>query len=76
MWHGEITPRRPRRGADLPPDSELAPLALERGAEMGRFNMGSTVILLLPPRHRRSWLPAFAGRDRRVRVGQPLARLA
>jgi phosphatidylserine decarboxylase len=28
-------------------DGEDAPIALERGAEMGRFNMGSTVIVLL-----------------------------
>lgn len=51
VWAGEITPpraRQPRR-TDYPQHSR-APIALARGEEMGRFNMGSTVILLLPPR--------------------------
>ena len=74
VWHGEITPRRPRRGADLHPDAKLAPLSLERGAEMGRFNMGSTVILLLPP-GAAQWLPAFQP-GITVRVGQTLAQLS
>lgn len=74
VWHGEITPRRPRRGADLHPDAKLAPLALERGQEMGRFNMGSTVILLMP-RGTTSWLPAFAAGST-VRVGQAIARIS
>lgn len=74
VWHGEITPRRPRRGGELAPDSRLAPLALERGAEMGRFNMGSTVILVLPP-DAAQWLAEF-GPGTTVRVGQTLARLS
>jgi phosphatidylserine decarboxylase len=47
VWHGEVTPRRPRRGVDLALPSAAAPLT--RGSEMGRFNMGSTVILLFAP---------------------------
>ena len=46
VWAGEITPRR----GPLPPvryDTEA--VHLDRGAELGRFNMGSTVILLFPP---------------------------
>ena len=39
---------------------------------MGRFNMGSTVILLLPP-GRSEWLPDLAP-GAAVRVGQTLAR--
>lgn len=74
VWHGEITPRRPRRGAELHPESPHAPLALPRGAEMGRFNMGSTVILLLPPGAAR-WLEAFVPGST-VRVGQKLAQLS
>src|SRR5580693_8104401 len=49
VWHGEVTPRAVRGCADLPLDAGRAALDLEKGAELGRFNMGSTVILLLPP---------------------------
>ncbi len=71
VWHGEVTPRHPRRRTVLPPAGAAASLA--KGAEMGRFNMGSTVILLLPP-GASEWLPeACPGST--VRVGQTLARL-
>ena len=52
VWHGDIAPRRARGSVALPipPAAALAAAAaLARGAELGRFNMGSTVILLLPP---------------------------
>jgi len=44
VWAGTVTPARRRAIVwdQVPP----APVALDRGAEMGRFNMGSTVILL------------------------------
>jgi len=73
VWHGEVTPRSPRRRAILPLDGTRSPLALARGAEAGRFNMGSTVILLLPP-GRAQWLAPLAPGSP-VRVGQALARL-
>jgi phosphatidylserine decarboxylase len=45
-------------------------IQLQRGAEMGRFNMGSTVILLFPP-GQAGWLPGLqAGQP--VRTGQEL----
>lgn len=49
VWHGDITPARPRPGAPrrLQPVNSCQ-LWQPRGAELGRFNMGSTVILLLP----------------------------
>jgi phosphatidylserine decarboxylase len=74
VWHGEVTPRSPGRGADLPLAASRAALRLPKGAELGRFNMGSTIILLLPP-GRAAWLPALAP-GAAVRVGQTLARLA
>jgi phosphatidylserine decarboxylase len=49
VWHGDVTPRKHRDVTDLPVTNVLAPAALPKGAEMGRFNMGSTVILLFPP---------------------------
>jgi phosphatidylserine decarboxylase len=73
VWHGEITPRRPRRPATLPVEHVPARQRLEQGEEMGRFNMGSTVILVLPP-GTTDWLPELrAGTT--IRMGQPLARI-
>jgi phosphatidylserine decarboxylase len=73
VWHGDVTPRSPRRRVELPLDTRRAALHLNKGAEMGRFNMGSTVILLLPPGVAQ-WLPKFdAGRP--IQVGRMLARL-
>jgi phosphatidylserine decarboxylase len=73
VWHGDVTPRSPRRGVQLTLEGASSPLTLARGAELGRFNMGSTVILLLPP-GRTSWLPALAPGGT-IRVGQALAHL-
>ena len=73
VWHGEVTPRAVRGCADLPLDASRAALNLEKGAELGRFNMGSTVILLLPPGSS-EWLPGLAPGSS-VRLGQALARL-
>lgn len=42
VWAGDITPA-PRRAATTLPPQEIT---LQKGAELGRFNMGSTVILL------------------------------
>ncbi|MGH8256824.1 MAG: archaetidylserine decarboxylase [Steroidobacteraceae bacterium] len=54
IWHGEVTPWRRSAGTGtgtvhpLHPSTD-ADLWQPRGAELGRFNMGSTVIVLLPP---------------------------
>ncbi len=73
VWHGDVTPRSPHRRVDLPLDASRAPLRLSKGAEMGRFNMGSTVILLLPP-DMLEWMPKFET-GTVIEVGQMLARL-
>lgn len=65
VWAGQITPVR---GRTLIPEGGAA--RLERGAEMGRFNLGSTVVLLFEPGRVR-WDPALAP-GQRVRVGQRL----
>ncbi len=46
-WTGEIRPRR--RGTAEPLRPNDAPLDVAKGDLLGWFNMGSTVILLLPP---------------------------
>ncbi len=71
VWAGEITP--PHSGKDLqrwdyPVDGPR--ILLTRGEEMGRFNLGSTVILLFPP-GRAHWEPSLAAGDK-VRLGQRL----
>jgi phosphatidylserine decarboxylase len=73
VWHGEITPRSPRQALELPLDTTRAALRLEKGGEMGRFNMGSTVILITAP-NMIDWLSNMKAGDS-VSVGQPLARL-
>jgi phosphatidylserine decarboxylase len=71
-WHGDVTPRRPRKALDLPVPADAT--ALGKGTEMGRFNMGSTVILVFP-RGTVSWAPQLASGSRIV-VGQRLGQLA
>jgi phosphatidylserine decarboxylase len=80
VWHGEITPWRRRAGSALAiagvhqlEPTEDADLWQPRGAELGRFNMGSTILMLLPPRMA-SWDPGLlAGNP--VVMGQGLGSL-
>ncbi|HEX4152000.1 MAG TPA: archaetidylserine decarboxylase [Steroidobacteraceae bacterium] len=70
VWAGDITPAARRSVTRLAsPAIELA-----KGAELGRFNMGSTVILLFEP-GRATWNPTL-GAGSRVRLGQSLGRAA
>ncbi|MFN4263607.1 MAG: archaetidylserine decarboxylase [Thioalkalivibrionaceae bacterium] len=48
VWGGEATPPRALRIVDQRFSASTAP-RLERGAEFARFNLGSSIILLLPP---------------------------
>jgi phosphatidylserine decarboxylase len=66
---GEITPRAGRAVSEL---ALPARCEFGRGAELGRFNMGSTVILLLPRASVR-WDDEFVARAR-VRVGASIGR--
>ena len=70
VWHGNVTPRRRHAVTTLDPAPDAAPLQRARGEELGRFNMGSTVILLLPPRSGR-WDTSLAP-GRVLRVGQAI----
>jgi phosphatidylserine decarboxylase len=69
VWHGVVNPPRPgmlREWGYLDQRIELA-----QGAEMGRFLLGSTVVLLFPKgplRFNASWAPGGA-----IRMGEPMA---
>jgi phosphatidylserine decarboxylase len=70
VWAGDITPAARRVVTRVPGPAMI----LEKGAELGRFNMGSTVILLFE-RERAHWRREVrAGCE--VRLGQPLGTLA
>lgn len=68
VWSGQVTPPHSRSGiASYQP---MQPLFFARGAEIGRFNMGSTVILLTGP-GAVNWLPDLAPGSV-LRMGQPI----
>jgi phosphatidylserine decarboxylase len=72
IWHGAVTPSGARGGVRQLEPRLAAPLWQPRGAELGTFNLGSTVILLLPPGIAR-WHGVPPGT--RLRVGQSLGSL-
>ena len=75
VWHGDITPRRPRTPLELRVEGGMKPDVFARqGDEMGRFNMGSTVVLVLPP-GTTNWLPECKSLVP-IRMGQPLAKIS
>jgi phosphatidylserine decarboxylase len=72
-WTGRVRPRKRGVVEDLTPDPARGRLDVAKGQLLGWFNLGSTVIVLLPP-------GACAWRDdlaqgRRVRMGEPIGRL-
>jgi len=70
VWAGDITPAARRAVTHVPGPQ----VRLEMGAELGRFNMGSTVILLFEP-NRMHWDPRLRAGSI-VRLGQPIGRIA
>jgi len=71
VWHGVVTPPAGRVIRRWLYEGEDAPAPL-RGDEMGRFNMGSTVILLFGP-EAIEWVDSLQPGDS-VRMGQVIAR--
>ena len=69
VWAGEVTP--PQRSAVRSWDYKPGEVTLPKGAETGRFNMGSTVILLFA-KDRIFWEPALQAGSL-VRMGMRLA---
>jgi phosphatidylserine decarboxylase len=72
VWHGVINPTRPGRVREWRYDD--ATVALRQGQEMGRFQLGSTVVLLFPSlglRFSPNWRPGGA-----IRLGEAMAEFA
>ena len=70
VWHGVVNPPRPGSVREWRYDSQPA-LDLSQGAEMGRFLLGSTVVMLFPPgplAFAPGWVPAAP-----IRMGQAMA---
>ena len=69
VWHGQVNPPRP--GAARQWDYQGQGIRLHQGEEMGRFLLGSTVVMLFPqgPLHfNPAWAPASP-----IRLGEAMA---
>ncbi len=71
IWAGEVTPSKNKDITTT--DYSGQDISLAKGEEMGRFNMGSTVIVLVPPDTVEGLAELGAGDA--VKVGQRLANL-
>jgi len=71
VWHGVVNPPRP--GTVREWTYEMGNIALAQGEEMGRFLLGSTVVMLFPQgvmRFNQDWMPA-----RPIVMGEAMGRL-
>ena len=69
VWHGIVNPPRPGTVREWRYDDK--PVRLAQGEELGRFLLGSTVVLLFPPgplRFNPAWAPGGA-----IRMGEAMA---
>jgi phosphatidylserine decarboxylase len=69
VWHGVVNPPRSRDIREWRYDGQNIELA--KGAEMGRFLLGSTVVMLFP-KNVLSFMPDWSP-SRPVRLGEPMA---
>ncbi|WP_166254235.1 archaetidylserine decarboxylase [Marinobacter salicampi] len=69
-WAGVVAPSRPREVSGTRYDTLAKPISFEKGEEMGRFRLGSTVILVFP-KGVAKWDPAMDA-ARNVRLGEAL----
>ena len=74
VWSGPVTPPRGRRIGVHDYRSRPEPLTLEKAHEMGRFNVGSTVVALFGPTLRLEWASGVAPGST-TRVGERIATL-
>ena len=69
VWHGVVNPPRTRDLREWHYDDQ--DIRLAKGAEMGRFLLGSTVVMLFP-KNVLTFVPDWAA-TRPVRLGEPMA---
>ena len=69
VWHGLINPPRAKKLRHF--DYPAGKIQLQRGEEMGRFNMGSTVVLLFPENTIQWHKDLHSGQQ--VKMGEALA---
>lgn len=68
VWHGVVNPPRPGKVREW--TYEMGNITLDKGEEMGRFLLGSTVVLLMP---QGTWqLPADWTPNRPIRMGEAM----
>ena len=72
-WLGEIASGRARVWEEAEASGQCSSRAFRRGEELGRFNLGSTVVLILPP-GKVAWRPGLAA-GQAIRMGQTLGSL-
>jgi phosphatidylserine decarboxylase len=72
VWHGPVNPPRPGLLREWRYDDRLPPVALAQGAEMGRFLLGSTVVMLFPNDAGLVFDPTWAAGGA-IRLGQAMA---
>jgi phosphatidylserine decarboxylase len=70
VWHGVINPRRTGQVSEWTYHPQQ--WAFKQGDEMGRFSLGSTVVMLFPRTGRLQFNPAWAP-TRAVRLGEMMA---
>ena len=70
VWHGPVRPQRPS-STPFRWDYRHRSIELKKGEELGWFSLGSTVIVLLPPRFPRLRAGVTAGQP--IRCGEALA---
>jgi len=68
VWAGSVTP--PSKRSVIHTEYQKGEVSLDKGAEMGRFNLGSTVIMLLPENIK---LDDSIVAENAVKLGQALA---
>ncbi|MBD8575580.1 phosphatidylserine decarboxylase [Pseudomonas syringae] len=74
VWAGLVTPPKRTLKTVRYDEAARAPIHLEKGAEMGRFKLGSTVIVLFGPEQVK-WAEHLAA-ESKVNMGQALAHAA
>ncbi len=73
VWSGPVTPPHGRRVREWRYDDDSSAVRLARGAEMGRFNMGSTVVVVFA-NGRVAWRDDLTAASA-VRMGEALGRV-